>query len=107
MKGNEMATRKSKKKYRREPVVPGSAAMRRTTSWVDADLDKALSDKAASMGVSRAALIRFALEPWRGDPTVHVGPLTLVQVVCLAAVVVFTALILHGERAIVAPRARP
>lgn len=53
------------------------------------------------------ALIRFALEPWRGDPTVHVGPLTLVQVVCLAAVVVFTALILHGERAIVAPRARP
>lgn len=68
MKGNEMAARKSKKKYRREPVVPGSAAMRRTTIWVDADLDKALSDKATSMGVSRAALIRFALRKDMGMP---------------------------------------
>jgi prolipoprotein diacylglyceryltransferase len=44
------------------------------------------------------ASIRFMLEFLRGDTGVMVGPLTAVQVVCLAAAIVFGALILRGER---------
>jgi prolipoprotein diacylglyceryltransferase len=44
------------------------------------------------------ALIRFGLEFVRGDPAVHWGALSVVQVVCLAAAAVFTGLIVRGER---------
>ena len=44
------------------------------------------------------ALIRFTLEGWRGDPSVHLGPLSLVQLLCLAVALIFGALILRGER---------
>ncbi len=44
------------------------------------------------------ALIRFALEFLRGDPSLTVGPLSVVQVVCLVAAGVFGWLIYRGER---------
>ena len=44
------------------------------------------------------ALIRFSLEFLRGDPSLHWGPLSIVQLVCLAAAVLFGALIIRGER---------
>lgn len=44
------------------------------------------------------ALIRAAVESWRGDPHLWVGPLTLVQAVCLLAAAIFSALIWRGER---------
>ena len=44
------------------------------------------------------ALIRFGLETVRGDPSVVLGPLTIVQCVCLATMVVFGLLIVRGER---------
>jgi prolipoprotein diacylglyceryltransferase len=43
-------------------------------------------------------LIRFGLEFVRGDAALYSGPLSIVQWVCLAAVVVFGGLILRGER---------
>ena len=44
------------------------------------------------------ALVRFGLEFLRGDPSIHLGPLSVVQVVCLVAAAVFTGLVIHGER---------
>ena len=44
------------------------------------------------------ALIRFGLEFLRGDPSVHLGPLSVVQLVCLAAAALFSFLIVRGER---------
>ncbi len=45
------------------------------------------------------ATIRFVTEFWRGDPEVTLGPLSLVQWVCLVAACGFAALIVRGERA--------
>ncbi len=45
------------------------------------------------------AIIRFGCEFLRGDPSRTLGPFTAVQVVCLVAMVVFSGLILRGERA--------
>lgn len=44
------------------------------------------------------ALIRLIMEWFRGDPSIDIGPLSLVQVVCLAAALLFGALIVRGER---------
>jgi phosphatidylglycerol:prolipoprotein diacylglycerol transferase len=44
------------------------------------------------------AVIRFALEFLRGDPSVTLGPLSLVQWVCLVAAGLFGFLIRRGER---------
>ncbi len=44
------------------------------------------------------ALIRFGLEFLRGDPSIHWGPLSVVQVVCLLAAALFAGLIVRGER---------
>jgi phosphatidylglycerol:prolipoprotein diacylglycerol transferase len=44
------------------------------------------------------ALIRFSLEFLRGDPSFHWGPLSIVQLVCLAAALLFGTLIIRGER---------
>jgi len=49
------------------------------------------------------ATIRFICEFLRGDPARHLGPLTAVQVVCVLAMVGFSALILRGERGPPAP----
>ena len=46
------------------------------------------------------ALIRFGLEFLRGDPSVHWGPVSIVQVVCLLTALVFSALIIRGERSL-------
>lgn len=46
------------------------------------------------------ALVRFALEPLRGDPVRHLGPFTSVQWVCLAAALCFGALVVVRERRI-------
>lgn len=50
------------------------------------------------------ALIRFGCEFLRGDPSRHLGPLTVVQVVCGLAAVVFAGLTLRGEGWPAAPR---
>jgi len=44
------------------------------------------------------ALIRFTLEFFRGDPSIHWGPFSVVQVVCLSAALIFSTLIFRGER---------
>ena len=44
------------------------------------------------------ASIRFCLEFVRGDPAIHVGGLSVVQLVCLAAIGLFAWLIVRGER---------
>jgi len=44
------------------------------------------------------ATIRFVLEFFRGDPSNHLGPVSIVQVVCLLAVGLFGTLIIRGER---------
>ncbi len=41
------------------------------------------------------AVIRFVTEFFRGDPAVHLGPITLVQLVCLAAAAGFGASLLR------------
>lgn len=45
------------------------------------------------------AIIRFSLEPLRGDPARWLGPLTLVQVVCLATAVGFGTWMILSARA--------
>ncbi len=44
------------------------------------------------------AIIRFVLEVFRGDPAIHVGPFSIVQIVCLLTAAVFGTLIVRGER---------
>ncbi len=44
------------------------------------------------------ALIRFALEFLRGDPSLRFGPFSVVQLVCLSGAVLFGWLIYRGER---------
>jgi phosphatidylglycerol:prolipoprotein diacylglycerol transferase len=44
------------------------------------------------------ALIRFAMEPLRGDVSIAVGPFTAVQLFCLVVAVGFTVMIVRGER---------
>ena len=44
------------------------------------------------------ALIRFFLEFLRGDPSLRLGPISVVQGVCLAGAVLFGWLIYRGER---------
>jgi phosphatidylglycerol---prolipoprotein diacylglyceryl transferase len=43
------------------------------------------------------ATIRFVLEFFRGDPTIHLGPVSIVQIVCLLTVGIFSTLIIRGE----------
>ena len=49
------------------------------------------------------AVIRFAMEPLRGDVSIVVGPTSAVQLLCVVLAVGITALIVRGER----PRQEP
>jgi len=48
------------------------------------------------------AAIRFVCEFFRGDPSRSVGPFSVVQLVCLGALLLFGTLILRGERRLAA-----